>query len=114
MPEPDFSIKRGDTASPIYATLEDSTGAAVDISSASIIFRLGPVGGGTLVVDDFANNDQVDDGSDGSLGQVSYQWDTALTEPGLFVAEWEVTYASGSVETFPNGGYNLVLVTPDL
>jgi hypothetical protein len=115
MPEPDFSIKTGDTASSIYATLEDSTGAAVNIQGAAIVFKMGPISGGTLSVAGTATNAQNGAGTvDGSTGDVVYNWAAAPGTAGLYVSEWEVTFVSGAVQTFPNDGYNLVKVTDDL
>ena len=114
MPEPDFKLKRGDSGSSIYAILEDGAGAPVNILGAAVRFKMGPISGGTLVVADDATNGQVADGSDGSLGYVNYDWAQPVTFTGLYRAEWEVTYNDGLVVTYPNDGYNLVLVTPDL
>ena len=40
MPEPEFFLKLGDTASTITANLENSGGTAVDIQGASVRFKL--------------------------------------------------------------------------
>lgn len=117
MPAPDFSIKTGDTASDIYATLENSGGTAVDIQGASITFKMGPISGGTLTVASAAINAQNGAGTlDGSIGDVIYSWGTSTvpTTAGLYIAEWEVTFTNGSVQTFPNNSYTLVGVTGDL
>lgn len=115
MPDPDFSIKTGDTASPMYAILEDSAGDAVDLASATVRFKMGPLSGGTLTIAAVATNAQVNDGSDGSLGMVVYNWGTSdLTVADWYRAEWEVTFAGGSIETFPNDSFMLVSVTGDL
>lgn len=117
LPAPDFSIKTGDTASDIYATLENSGGTAVDIQGASITFKMGPIAGGTLTVAAAAINAQVGAGTvDGSIGDVQYSWGTATvpSTPGLYVAEWEVVFTNGSVQTFPNNSYTLIGVTGDL
>lgn len=111
MPEPDFTIKVGDTASNIYATLEDESGDPVDIQSAAITFKLAPLSGGTLLVAGPAVNAQVGAGTlDSSVGDVIYVWGTAgvPATAGWYNAEWEVTFTNGSVQTFPNTGYMLV------
>ncbi len=114
MPEPDFNIKRADNSGPLSATLEDSAGDAVDIQAASVRFKLAPIEGGVLLINDVASNDQNGDGSDETLGDVSYSWPTQVTEAGFYNAEFEVTYASGDIQTFPNSGYILVNVMEDL
>ena len=116
MPEPDFLIKSGDTASAVYATLENSGGTAVDIQGASVTFKMRPIGGGTLTVAAAATNAQVGAGTvDGSRGDVIYGWAAGNTgTAGLYLAEWEVTFSSGTVQTFPNDGYSLILIKPGL
>lgn len=117
MPEPDFIIKRGDTASRLQATLENSGGTPVDIQSATILMKMAPISGGTLTLAGAAVIDQVGDGSGtaGAKGQVHYSWGTADTATaGLYVGEWEVTFASGAVQTFPNADPFLIAVTSDL
>lgn len=112
MPEPDFFLKVGDTSSVIYSTLTDADGTAVDIQGADVQFKLAPIdGSGTPAIDAVASNDQVGDGTDGSMGNVSYAWTGDQTSvAGWYLGEWEVTYASSAVQTFPNGGYILVAV----
>lgn len=114
MPEPDFYIKRGDTSSSIASTLEDADLAAVDIQGASVLFKMQSIAGGSLAVSAAAGNAQVGDGDDGTRGQVIYNWSATVTEPGLYLGEWEIHYANGSVQSFPNGGHLLIRVTPDL
>ncbi len=114
MPEPDFQIKRGDTSSPLFVTLEDENGDAVDIENAVVRFRMGPIDGGDLVISDEAVNLQNGDGSDGTLGEVTYTWILQASEAGFYLGEMEVTYVSGDVQTFPNSGYILINVLEDL
>lgn len=115
MPDPDFLIKTGDTASNIFATLENSGGTPVDIQGATVIFRMAPISGGAVTVQGTASVDQVGAGTaDGSTGQVSYDWASAPADPGLYLAEWEVTYGAGGTQTFPNAGYMTVMVTQEL
>ncbi len=114
MPEPDFTFKLGDTASAIYATLEDSAGDPVDIEAASLRFKMSPLSSGTLVIDDVGVNAQNGDGSDGTLGDVIYAWPSLPTEAGFYNGEFEVTYTTGDIQTFPNSGYILVNIVEDL
>ncbi len=47
--------------------------------------------------------------------QVRYDWEAADTATaGFFEAEFEVTYADGSIETFPNYGYIGVAISQDI
>lgn len=48
-------------------------------------------------------------------GRVSYNWQVGDTaSSGLFIAEVEVTWSDGTVQTFPGGSYVAVVVLPDL
>lgn len=52
---------------------------------------------------------------DGVRGQVRYDWATGDTDtPGIYVAEWQVTYADGRKQTFPTLTYHTVTVLADL
>lgn len=115
----DFYIGQGDTASPITRTLTDALGNAVNIQGATVRFTMTPAHGGTPVVNSAtALNLQVGDGSDGTRGRVSYgqgaaPWSGATGTAGDYLAAFTVTFADGTIETFPNGGYLLVTITPD-
>lgn len=116
-PVPDFSIKTGDTASPIFATLENSAGTAVDLQGATILFKMAAIAGGTVTLSGTATIVQNGNGTDGSMGDVVFNWatsgaDTALA--GWYQGEWEVRYASGAVQTYPNDTYVLIAITEDI
>ena len=115
MPEPDFFLRVGDTTSVIRTTLEDSTGAAVNIQNATIKFRVAPINGsGTPVINTAASNDQVGDGTDGSKGKVSFAWTAGTTGvSGLYLGDWQVTHQAGGIQTFPNDSYILINISPE-
>ncbi len=115
MAEPDFLIKFGDTSSPLASTLEDSNGVPVDILGANIRWKMAPLAGGTVSINAVASNLQSGVGgtSNATTGDVSYSWGT-VPGPGRFLGEWEVTYAGGAVQTFPNDGYVLIDVVGDI
>ena len=117
MPAPDFNIKTGDTASSVYATLEDANTTPVDIQNATVLFKMAAITGGTLVTAGTAEIAQVGAGTvDGSVGAVVFNWGAAgvPSTPGSYIAEWEVTFAGGSIQTFPNTGYMNIEVAGDL
>lgn len=95
----DFTIKQGDTSPAIEATLKDRDGNAVNLTGASVQFHLSTTAyknvidaAGTLV--------------NASEGRVKYEWQPDDTgQQGDFFAEFEVTYADNTIETFPNDGY---------
>ena len=104
-----FYIKRHDTAPVIQCVLEDSTGAAVDLTGASVKFIMASSPGTTPVVNASATIVSA------TAGTVSYQWISADTAAaGQYSAEWEVTYPSTHKETFPDPSYLTVIITADL
>lgn len=107
---PDFQIKRGDTSPAIEAVLEDSEGAAVNLTATTVRFKMRGLGANEETID--ASAEVVD----AAEGQVRYQWLAADTDTeGRYDAEFEVTYtASGSVETFPNHRHLKVWIRADL
>lgn len=107
----DFVIKRGDLLPIITATLQDATGAAVDLTgAASVKFILRQVSGGTPKVSAAAVVVSA------IAGQVSYTWAGTDTDTeGVYYAEWQVTWTAGSKpQTYPNDGHQVVKVVGDL
>lgn len=113
MPEPSYYLRQGDEGSIIETILRDEDGTAVDLNGATVYFNMAPIGGGALKVNAEAVNEQ--DTTNGETGHVSYTWQEGDSDTtGLFLAEWEVRYVGGEVQTFPNTGYLLVRVTPQI
>ncbi len=104
-----------DTAPSAEATLKaGKPKVAVDIQGATVKFHMTDAAN-ELKVNAAANNDQVGDGSDGSKGDVSYDWDPADTDTeGKNKAHWEVTYSDGTVQTFPTPGNNTIIFHGEL
>lgn len=97
-----FIIKQGDTSPSIADTLYHPDGVTVEnLTGATVKFVMASEDSiGTAKVK--ANAVVVN----AAAGQVRYDWAMGDTDThGGFVAEWEVTRADGSIETFPNGGY---------
>lgn len=108
----DYSVKAGDAGKRITATVTDADGSPTTIAGASVRFLMASARTGTQKVAAAAEN--YEDGA-GTTGQVRYQWQADdLDAPDLYLAEWEITYAGGEIETFPSEGYSAVLVTGDL
>ena len=107
-----FYIKKGDSAEDLTRTLKDADGNAVDVTSATIVFSMRRDGSKTNTV-----NRQSVTLVTAASGIVKYVWqagDTALS--GKFIAEFEVTYSGGKIQTFPNneGDKFYVVVEDDL
>lgn len=93
----------------MLATLQDSNDTAVNIVGASVRFHLRPIGSSQVTVDAPATIVTADEGI------VRYDWQAADTDTiGAHQAEFEVTYADASIETFPNDGYIRVEIISDI
>ena len=106
---PDFYMKQYDTAPAFICSLSDVNGP-VNLSAAAVWFVMKALTGASTpkVYAAGAVADAVN-------GVVSYSWISADTNVvGDYNAEWQVTYASGKRQTFPDPGYQLVRITADL
>lgn len=105
-----FIIKQGDTSPSIAYTLYRPDGTTVEnLTGSSVKFVMASensIGTAKVKADAVV--------VDATAGEVRYDWATGDTDTaGAFVSEWEVTRADGSIETFPNGGYEPVAVIPE-
>lgn len=102
-----FYIKQNDTSPAfLYQTIP-----AVDLSGAAVVFTMRLRGGNASKI----NRAACSIVSPATAGAVRYDWQIGDTDvDGDYDAEFEVTYADGSVETFPNGGHISVKITGEL
>jgi hypothetical protein len=103
-----FTIKQSDTSPSIQATLQDSNATPINLSGATVRLHMKLLGSSTVlerevsVVTPFS-------------GIIRYDWQDGDTSvAGTYNAEFEVTYADLSVETFPNTGNIAIVITPEL
>lgn len=104
-----FYVKQNDTSPAMLATLQDANGAAVNILGATIRFHMRAIGSTQTKVNSAATI------VNAATGEVRYNWSASDTNTvGAFQAEFQVTYADGKIETFPNDGYIPVEITDDI
>lgn len=104
-----FSIKQNDTAPSLRATLLDGDGNPVNLSGSTVRFHMRLLGQTAIVVNQSATL------IDAANGIAQYNWVAADTDTiGSYQAEFEVTYANGTIETFPNDGYIRVEIIDDI
>ena len=97
----EFSIKRNDTSPAIKRDL--IADGLETIAGASVRFYMGEIVAAPATILSVAPP------------IVAYEWEPSDTaKAGRFKAEFEVVYADGAKETFPNDRYITVIVTPDL
>lgn len=103
--DPDIELVAGDSAPLLEATLK-SGGSATDLSNASSVqFYMRETGAASLKVNATATI------VDAANGKVSYDWASGdLDTPGLYRAEFEVSWNDGDTETFPAGAPLIVQV----
>jgi hypothetical protein len=103
-----FYMKQNDTQPRMLATLQDGSGNAINLTSATVRFHMRTLAG-NLKTDASATIVTA------VSGLVRYDWAAADTNTvGTYQAEFEVTYADNTVETFPNNSYIRVEITDDI
>jgi len=104
-----FKLKKNDTSPILQTTITDAAGNGVDLTGSTVRFHMKRYGATTAKIDAAALVYDEDNGI------VRYAWQTGDTDVGgSFLAEFEVTYSDGTIETFPNSGYIQVDVLDDI
>jgi len=104
-----FYIKQNDTRPIISATLIDGDGSSVNLDGATVAFKMRKVGATASTVDAAATI------ADATKGKVTYTWVAADTATvGEYEGEFQVTYAGGGIQTFPNNKYIEIEITDDI
>lgn len=97
---PAFYVKAGDISPALRTNLLDGFGDRVNLTNATARFHMRELKTKTTVLDALATV------ADDRLGVVQYNWKPGETStPGIYQAEFEITYPDGSQETFPSDGY---------
>lgn len=104
-----FTIKQRDTGPRLLFALQPA--ADIDLTGATVRFSMRLRSTGAILVNRAAAVIVTATGTP----TVAYDWQAANTATaGLCDAEFEVTYAGGAIETFPNFGFIAVVVTEDI
>jgi hypothetical protein len=102
-----FYLKEGDTSPSLVYSLSPAT---VDLTGATVVFNM-RLNNGAVKVNRAAAVIVTETGTP----TVRYDWNAADTDTaGFYSAEFEVTYAGGAVETFPNSDFIAVSITGDI
>lgn len=102
-----FYIKEGDTSPALLYTLSPT----VDLTGASVVFNMRLRSDGSVKV----SRQAAVIVSPATDGVVRYDWDADDTDTaGEYQAEFEVTYADSTVETFPNKDFITVKIDGDI
>ena len=112
MPEETLYIKANDTASFITRALKDAFGAPVNVTGASVGFsmRVKPAGAMKVTTEDAVI-------VTAGTGRVRYEWNSSDGDTNTaaeYEGEFQVTYANGKIQTFPNDGHIPIVVTDDI
>jgi hypothetical protein len=106
---PDQYWKQNDTSPAVTGQLFDGTGTVVNLTGASVKFMAWFPGDATVKINAAATI------TDAANGRVSYTPNSTDTNTiGDMMAEWQVTFSGGAVETFPNWRLLKVRVTDDI
>ncbi len=111
-----FIMKYGDTIPPLESVLIDGAGHNVDLTLAtSVTLHIRPsITGGTPLTFVGAVAPP-EDGPEPFSCIARYSWSGPQLLPiGIYYGEWEVLWDDGNIETFPNDGYFLLKITPEL
>lgn len=103
-------IRQHDTLQDLDYTLVDSALVAHDLTGATVKFSMSSKPGITPKV-----NLQSVALVDATNGQVRYTWQTGDTSNiGTYYGEFQVTFSSGKILTFPKGSYIIIKIISDV
>jgi hypothetical protein len=112
MPEETFYIKQNDTASFLTRDLKDAFGSPVNVTGASVVFSMRVKPAGTMKI---TRQDGVI--VNAGIGRVRYEWNSGDGDTNTadeYEGEFQVTYANGKIQTFPNDGHIPIVITDDV
>lgn len=106
-----LTIKRNDTAEWVFTLREDRTPVSLSTATAVVLHMVD--GDGATVIDGGAVTPDPDQTT--NPGKCTYSPQEAdVAQEGQYSMEVEVTWADGTVSTFPSGRYETVMILADL
>jgi len=112
MPEETFYIKQNDTASFLTRDLKDAFGSPVNVTGASVVFSMRVKPAGTMKI-----TRETAVIVTAGTGRVRYEWNSSDGDTNTadeYEGEFQVTYANGKIQTFPNDGHIPIVITDDI
>lgn len=104
-----FNIKRNDTSPSLVWEITSTIGTLL---GSTVVFNMKNAAGTVIIARAAAS---FDNGGTGVLPSLIYNWiatDTAAS--GKYFGEFEVTYADGRIETFPNNTNIPIVIAGDI
>ena len=103
-----FYVKKDNRLPRLERTLQDANGAAINLTGATVRLHQKAPGASTPKIDQPAT---VDDAVNGKVG---YDWAAADVDTlGFYHDEWEVIFASGKKQNFPNDRKGFLVIITD-
>ena len=103
-----FYIKQNDSKY-MNATLKDTTGTVVDLTGATVVFNAEDLNGNAVIV---RQSVDIVSAADGTVKYLFKASETATVKD--LRGEFEVTFADGTIESFPNPENIPIVITGDL
>ena len=102
-------MNQNDTTPDMTGTCLDGDGAAVDLSGSTLLFHMRRKGTATPKINSAASIVIA------ASGTWKYEWLAGDTDTvGEFEFQLQVTFGGGDIRTFPNDGYNRLIVTEQI
>lgn len=107
---PDHYLVQSDTGAEVSDALVDGAGAAVDLTGAAVKYLLWAPGAASAQINAAATV-----GTPATDGIVSFTPNGSQSSlVGDFIEEWQVTFAGGAIQTFPQTGPHKVRIRKEV